>query len=47
VTRHVDDPEGIPVFEGKPSSIVIPRSFSSFSRSVSTPVRALTSEVFP
>src|SRR4030065_1166603 len=30
-----------------PSSVVIPLSFSSFSRSVSTPVRALTREVFP
>ncbi|OPY07300.1 MAG: hypothetical protein A4E67_01261 [Syntrophaceae bacterium PtaB.Bin038] len=39
-----------PLFRGKdakPSSIVMPRSFSSLSRSVSTPVRALTREVFP
>ncbi len=31
----------------KPSSIVMPRSFSSFSLSVSIPVRALTRAVFP
>ncbi len=30
-----------------PSSMVMPRSFSSFRRSVSMPVRALMSEVFP
>ena len=31
----------------KPSSMVIPRSFSSFKRSVSIPVSALISDVFP
>jgi hypothetical protein len=31
----------------KPSSMVMPRSFSSGSRSVSTPVRARTSAVLP
>ncbi len=30
-----------------PRSIVMPRAFSSGRRSVSVPVRALTSEVFP
>src|SRR5512133_2805187 len=30
-----------------PSSMVMPRAFSSFRRSVSMPVRALTSEVLP
>src|SRR3990172_8462483 len=33
--------------KAKPRSIVIPRSFSSFRRSVSIPVRALTRAVLP
>ena len=49
VARHVDDadlPSAI-VHGAKPSSIDMPRSFSSLSRSVSQPVRSLTRAVLP
>ena len=50
VPRNVDDADRADAVEpsgAKPSSIVMPRRFSSGSRSVSTPVSARTSAVLP
>ena len=51
VAGHVDDADRPDVHRAasgaKPRSIVMPRRFSSGSRSVSTPVRARTSAVLP